>query len=697
MTPSFRSIAALAVLPFLIPTVSPAATNNPLSPYDTVKSDKRSPGIKVENATEGGQTLASIHEGDYAVYKAFDFDSGVAAFQMHYSSPNRGSVEVRLDSATGPLLGNCGFGPTGGWNNFTNVGCNVDNSQPGVRDVYLIFHGTTKGALLNVSRFVFLKSVVVAGQQTIDLSDRLDVDDTEPQGTKAWGMPEAGFRDDFSSNSTSHWILNGMAVNADHALAFSGTDKGMAYTPDVYINKTDTGGEWRSLAEASLAADVVAETAQSNPGIGFVSKDGKQSIYVVLNPASDQLEAYRQLHNGPAVQIAMHPKPSTDPDKELRAAADAKPRTWHLQAGVKYRLKIDWSPYSDALIAFLYDDQSKVVTSFRTVIDLPAARRPLLLCSGGPAHFGNVVFDPTLDGWNYKWEWKKTPILTPDVCNPAVWRGNDGKFYMMWRKFGADNYHGVASSDDGVKWTRVNNNLVHCRGDMNVVVNPFGDGILYMTPGGGNEPWWTCDGKDYAVWNRSDKKLDALKNYCRIQEIVDTRRYPQLAPIQFSGTSYRFIAFTEDWGHMPKPHTGIHLSNNLTDWQLVDPAPLLPPGDYFWGERGNAIGSAIPLPDGNILVGSCSCTNAGYTGAPEPSNVSLIVDGKQPWKVLKVGILPDVPVSREAVWYEGPNFGTAYFYDEKTDTLFYYGGFHDYSVGVSRVRHFLHPLVASGQ
>ena len=105
----------------------------------------------------------------------------------------------------------------------------------------------------------------------------------------------------------------------------------------------------------------------------------------------------------------------------------------------------------------------------------------------------------------------------------------------------------------------------------------------------------------------------------------------------------------------------------------------------------NAIGAAVPLPDGNILVGSCSCTNAGYTGAPEPSNVSLIVDGKQPWKLLKVGVLPDVPVSRESVWYEGPNFGTAYFYDDKTDTLFYYGGFHDYNVGVSRVRHFLHP------
>jgi len=130
------------------------------------------------------------------------------------------------------------------------------------------------------------------------------------------------------------------------------------------------------------------------------------------------------------------------------------------------------------------------------------------------------------------------------------------------------------------------------------------------------------------------------------------------------------------------------LSNTLTNWVLADPKPLLPPGTNFWGEKGSAIGSAMVLPDGNILLASCSCTFAGYTGAPDPSNVSVIVDGKQPWKVLKIGILPDAPVSRENVWYQGPNFGTALYYESETDTLFFYGGFHDYNIGMMRVQHF---------
>jgi hypothetical protein len=289
-----------------------------------------------------------------------------------------------------------------------------------------------------------------------------------------------------------------------------------------------------------------------------------------------------------------------------------------------------------------------------------------------------------------KWQWKKVPILASDVCNPAVWKAANGKYYMMWRKFGADNYHGIISSDDGVAWTRVKDDVLKCTGDMNVVVDPFDDGLVYVTPGGGGMPWWTSDGSnDFTVWKDSGLKLGSIFGNNRIQEIIDTKKYSQLKPVSYSGVDYRFIAFTENWIAAPKPHTVILLSNTLTNWILANPEPVIPPGTNFWGEKGNAIGSAIVLPDGNILVAVCACTHAGYTGAPEPSNITAIVDGKEPWKILKLGILPDAPVSREHVWYEGPNFGTALYYEPKNDTLFFYGGFHDYYIGMMRVEHFM--------
>ena len=608
----------------------------------------------------------------------------MAAIKIRIASNQKGTIEVHLDSVTGPLMAICSFAPTGGWQRWEDAIANVDNSQAGVRDIYFVFHGASTAALVNVSRFVFLKSVVIAGQ-AVDLFSRLDAVDNEPQATKAWGIPETGFTDDFEDGQRNQWTGSGLtvtpnAVDGKYSLASIGTAPQRVYTPNAYINKTDTGGEWRTMAEASLAADLVIDSTNARPGIGFVSRDGKQWISVILNPANNSLEAHRQLLNGSDTIIAQHPQVLQEPAQKLT-----------LRVGAKYRLQIDWSPYSNGLIAFLYDDQGATLTSFRTVIDLPAARRPLLLCSGGSARFDNVKFDPTLDDWDYKWQWKKEPILEPDVCNPAVWKGKDGKLYMVWRKFGQDTFHGVASSIDGVHWTRINDALLKCTGDMNVVLDPFGDGLLYITPGSANTPWWTSDGSaNYTAWTKTKLTLGDIFGNNRIQEIIDTKRFPALGPVRLNGVDYRFIAYCEDWTRLPKPHSVVLLSNTLTKWVLGNPDPVIPPSDLFWGEKGSAIGAAIPLPDGNLLIASCSCTNAGYTGAPEPSNVTAIVDGREPWKILKLGTLPDAPVSRENVWYQGPNFGTAYYYDSSTDTLYFYGGFHDYRIGMMRVQHFLH-------
>jgi hypothetical protein len=677
----FFKIIAMAVLAEIFAVNQAVATNNPLNTVKAESFDAQYGKIKTEVCSEGGRDICSIHDGDYTVYKDFDFDSGVAGFQARIATVNQGSIEVRLDSLTGTLLGVCPFDNTGGWQDWRDIICKVDNSQAGVRDVYLVFHGNSKKSLVNVSSFVFLKSIVINPTRNLaGFPDRVDTADDEPQAPEAWGMPEKGFTDGFEDGRLGNWNASGItvtknAMDGKFSAESSGTNFNFAFMPGVYINKTDTGGEWRTIAEASFAADIILDSSNALPGIGFSSKDGNEWIYVTLNAEGNSMEAWRKLSDGSVTRI-----------KQYTGTTNI---TWSIQAGIKYRLQVDWSPYSDGLIVFLRDGNGNVIANFRTVIDLPAARRPLLVCSGGGARFDNVKFDPTLDGWNLKWQWKKSPVLTPDVCNPAVWKGKDGKYYMMWRKFGADTYHGIASSADGINWTRISDHVLKCTGDMNVVVDPFGDGLIYVTPGGNKIPWFTSDGSsNFTDWKDTGLNLGSIFGNSRIQEIIDTKKYPQLKPVRFNDADYRFIAFTENWVTRPQPHTVVLLSNTLTNWVLANPDPVIPPSASFWGEKGNAIGSAIVLPNGNILLASCSCTFAGYTGAPEPSNVSAIVDGKQPWKVLKLGTLPDAPVSRENVWYQGPNFGTAFYYEPENDTLFFYGGFHDYNIGMMRVQDF---------
>lgn len=682
-TKMFSPGKLLAVLIVLLAHGPVLAANNPLNTIPANRFDLKTGEIKTEPCNEGGEDLYSIHNGNYLVFKNYDFDSGVAAFKARVAGAAPGDIEVRLDSQSGPLMGTCHFMGTGGAQNWEDACCGVDNSQAGTRDIYLIFHGDANDTPASLSSFVFLKSVVIDGTNVlVGSADRVDNDDDETESVKSWGMPEIGFADNFKNGSFTNWLSSGMLVafdeDGENWVKSSGTNLCYAFTPDVYINKTDTGGEWRDMAEAALSADIIVDSKDARPGIGFMSRDGKQSVYAVLNLASNTIEAWRKLSDGSLAEIARHPK--------ITNVADTK---WTIQPGARYRLQVDWSPYSDGLICFLRDARGNDITSFRTVIDLPAARRPLLVCAGGDARFGNVRFDPTVDLWDFKWQWKKYPILTPDVCNPAVWKWTDGKYYMMWRKFGKDTYHGIASSTDGVHWTRITDKVLKCTGDMNVLVNPFGDGRVYITPGGANMPWWTSDGSHgFRQWTKTQMTVGDIFGNSRIQEFIDTKQHPQLKPVRFNGGDYRFIAFTENWSDAPQPHTVVLLSNTLTNWVLACPDPVIPPGTNFWGEKGNAVGSALVLPDGNILLADCSCTFDGYTGASEPSNVSVIVDGKQPWKVLKLGTLPNAPVSRESVWYQGPNFGTAFLYEPKNDTLFFYGGFHDYSIGMMRVQNF---------
>lgn len=129
---------------FSVLTADSLAANNPLSSINAAGYSGQSGGIKTERSDDSKQNLAAIHNGDYAVYKNFDFDSGVAGFSVRIATVHDGVIEIRLDNPHGALLGSCPFKNTGGWQSWNTVSCKVDNSQAGVRDIYLVFHGKSK-------------------------------------------------------------------------------------------------------------------------------------------------------------------------------------------------------------------------------------------------------------------------------------------------------------------------------------------------------------------------------------------------------------------------------------------------------------------------------------------------------------------------------------------------------------------------
>lgn len=86
--------------------------------------------------------LANLSDGSWARFGDFDFGAGAAgSILVQASSEGKGgSIEVRTDSATGPLLGTVAIRKTWTMNDYESFGANLTQVS-GIKDLYLVFKG----------------------------------------------------------------------------------------------------------------------------------------------------------------------------------------------------------------------------------------------------------------------------------------------------------------------------------------------------------------------------------------------------------------------------------------------------------------------------------------------------------------------------------------------------------------------------
>lgn len=114
----------------------------------------RQQGVDTENCSEGGQNVGFIENGDWIMFTGVDFGSGAASFDARVSSATSGgTIEIRLDSPNGPLVGSLKIGNTGGWQTWVTRSTTVSDVT-GVHDLYLKFTGGS-GYLLNMNWWQF--------------------------------------------------------------------------------------------------------------------------------------------------------------------------------------------------------------------------------------------------------------------------------------------------------------------------------------------------------------------------------------------------------------------------------------------------------------------------------------------------------------------------------------------------------------
>ena len=149
---------------FAASTAVSLMVNTPLSqnitklPFETIEAEDFDyiSGIIAEDCPEGTENLGNIQNFEYVGYMNVDFGSKIAnkvLFRVS-SADTGGTIEVRLGSSNGTLIGSVEVPATANWQSYVTITCNIENLT-GLQHIYLVFKG--EGYVANLNWFYFLE------------------------------------------------------------------------------------------------------------------------------------------------------------------------------------------------------------------------------------------------------------------------------------------------------------------------------------------------------------------------------------------------------------------------------------------------------------------------------------------------------------------------------------------------------------
>jgi len=114
-----------------------------LNPYVRTEAETiaGSSGVRTEKDSITGVYVTKINNGDYIKVGGVDFGKGAKKFEASLASATQGgSIDIRLDSTTGTLIGTCNLKNTGGSHSWKTQSCKVKIIK-GIHDLYFVFKG----------------------------------------------------------------------------------------------------------------------------------------------------------------------------------------------------------------------------------------------------------------------------------------------------------------------------------------------------------------------------------------------------------------------------------------------------------------------------------------------------------------------------------------------------------------------------
>jgi hypothetical protein len=131
------------------PTITPTSTGPSaianLNPYLRTEAATIAweSGVTTEPCSEGGMDVTAIDTGDFIKVKNVDFGAGAVSFIARVAAAAAGgTIELRLGSETGTLIGTCDVPATGGVQTWADTTCAITGAS-GVNDLFFVFGGSS--------------------------------------------------------------------------------------------------------------------------------------------------------------------------------------------------------------------------------------------------------------------------------------------------------------------------------------------------------------------------------------------------------------------------------------------------------------------------------------------------------------------------------------------------------------------------
>mgnify|MGYP000751596767 CR=1 FL=1 len=133
-------------------SVPTPASGSGKSAYTTIEAEDFDSAYGT-NIRSIGMGVGYIENGNYLLYKNISFADGANAFKAKVANGNTTAttIQLRLGSSSGTLIGSLSVPSTGGWNTYEELSTTVSGAS-GTKDLYLCFNGP-----VNIDSFSFEK------------------------------------------------------------------------------------------------------------------------------------------------------------------------------------------------------------------------------------------------------------------------------------------------------------------------------------------------------------------------------------------------------------------------------------------------------------------------------------------------------------------------------------------------------------